>query len=1096
MNKYFSKGLPVTLIIGAIFVFSTLIPTVSVSAQSQNICQVIDMFINAGLIAPGKADAARLAGGCPTSTPAPETPTTPVCTQTLARNLSVGSSGADVVTLQKFLIKNGNTTLQGTGSFGSLTKAAVMKFQVANGISPVTGFVGPATRAFINNLLCGTTTSQPSITITSPNGGETWPVGNDAQFSIAWSYQNIDSASQAQIYLQFTNGTVCNLGSSPIGAKLFWTIPENQGCIGQVDKKIVSGQYKAGVIVGDQTGGTFVAKDYSDNYFNITMPDAVSDQTDPAVSITGTPTLSLIYNNDDEESQLVATFKISVTAGDQDLYVYKNVNPVLFVNQSNSNQNYSGAITVMDSSADYSQDKNGREYFLIPEGAKETFTVTSVAEPKKMFAGYYKAKFGSIVATNGNPNKAFSLSPDSNQYTSSKLIVGEVSPYITSVSASTTYDGVLVSVNGARLANSNSVNVINNPGKIWNIKTNSSGKNMEFMMGIYPGNFNVQVIDPKTGASNLVQFTVLDITQPSLTISTLPNESVFSANETYRIRWNASSNITTINLASYFDDSVKGGYFAQGIPASQGYFDYKTGPSPVAAAYILEANGLDKYNNIIATAKKSFTITSATQPSLTVNYPKGGENMVTGDPILIKWTPSSSVSNIEIVKSDGGYSFGIYGPKYGNNNPITSGVFNYTLSGSVPSGMYYVKLTTIDGNTHSNSNMFGINMINKASITVTSPNGGEQWKVGETYNITWLSQGSNATDYNVQLEIFDNRYSNEDNDRSSATIVHSIPNTGSYSWTIPQSIGGLLNFGNVTQPVYKMAVHSWSDSTTGTALGGSSVSPFTITAPVVNTPSAPILTAQTSSTCGNRIKLSWNKVTGAQEYQIFRNGDLLYYQPASATSIESNLGSASDKFAIKVNTGVSLSSLSESVSATPSVSCVVTPAVCTTFSYSAWGTCSDGVQTRTLDSTGPSGCTGGDPVLTQSCIVPTVTSFVTLNYVKIDGNTLRISYGKNFNTCVHLLNTNSQPLHTQNLLCQQGDNIEITATVNDFQVVADQKVKVCHGNNYGICSDYVIVTSSNSTATSTPTTLNTTAENYATASVGWETFLKLLNALK
>lgn len=41
---------------------------------------------------------------------------------------------------------------------------------------------------------------------------------------------------------------------------------------------------------------------------------------------------------------------------------------------------------------------------------------------------------------------------------------------------------------------------------------------------------------------------------------------------------------------------------------------------------------------------------------------------------------------------------------------------------------------------------------------------------------------------------------------------------------------------------------------------------------------------------------------------------------------------------------------------------------CTSFTYSGWGTCqSDGTQTRTVTTSTPDGCTGGDPVTIQSC---------------------------------------------------------------------------------------------------------------------------------
>ena len=47
------------------------------------------------------------------------------------------------------------------------------------------------------------------------------------------------------------------------------------------------------------------------------------------------------------------------------------------------------------------------------------------------------------------------------------------------------------------------------------------------------------------------------------------------------------------------------------------------------------------------------------------------------------------------------------------------------------------------------------------------------------------------------------------------------------------------------------------------------------------------------------------------------------------------------------------------------------PVTCTSFSYSAWTTCSaSGTQTRTVTSSAPAGCTGGSPVLSQACTPP------------------------------------------------------------------------------------------------------------------------------
>jgi len=56
--------------------------------------------------------------------------------------------------------------------------------------------------------------------------------------------------------------------------------------------------------------------------------------------------------------------------------------------------------------------------------------------------------------------------------------------------------------------------------------------------------------------------------------------------------------------------------------------------------------------------------------------------------------------------------------------------------------------------------------------------------------------------------------------------------------------------------------------------------------------------------------------------------------------------------------------------------CTPPPVTCTSFTYAAWSPAicdSSGQQTRTVLSSAPAGCTGGTPVLTQACTPPPVT---------------------------------------------------------------------------------------------------------------------------
>lgn len=69
------------------------------------------------------------------------------------RDLTIGSTGPDVVALQKYLVKNGFMVMPkgaSYGYFGSVTQRAVASYQLKYDINPVRGYFGPKTRAHLN----------------------------------------------------------------------------------------------------------------------------------------------------------------------------------------------------------------------------------------------------------------------------------------------------------------------------------------------------------------------------------------------------------------------------------------------------------------------------------------------------------------------------------------------------------------------------------------------------------------------------------------------------------------------------------------------------------------------------------------------------------------------------------------------------------------------------------------------------------------------------------------------------------------------------------------------------------------------------------
>jgi peptidoglycan hydrolase-like protein with peptidoglycan-binding domain len=141
-NKIATIGLSLALVLG-----------VSANAGAVTVAE-LQAQINALM-----AQLASLSGGSVTTS------------TTFTADLTVGSTGAQVTALQQMLVAQGHLVMPaGTamGYFGALTKAAVAKWQAANGISPAAGYFGPISRAKAN-MSAGATGTVPGTTV----GGST-----------------------------------------------------------------------------------------------------------------------------------------------------------------------------------------------------------------------------------------------------------------------------------------------------------------------------------------------------------------------------------------------------------------------------------------------------------------------------------------------------------------------------------------------------------------------------------------------------------------------------------------------------------------------------------------------------------------------------------------------------------------------------------------------------------------------------------------------------------------------------------------------------------------------------------------------------------
>ncbi len=171
--------------------------------------------------------------------------------------------------------------------------------------------------------------------------------------------------------------------------------------------------------------------------------------------------------------------------------------------------------------------------------------------------------------------------------------------------------------------------------------------------------------------------------------------------------------------------------------------------------------------NVADTSDAVFTIKKP--PSITVIAPNGGEAWYIDTDQMIRWTTVNIESdmNIQLSRNKGaGWT------TLGSVSP-TDSVFEWTVEGPV-SDDCLVRIAIKDGSVADTSDaVFSIE--EKPSITVTSPNGGERWQTGETYNITWESVNiSNQVNLNIS----------RDNGKTWTQLWDKVENDGSYPWKV------------------------------------------------------------------------------------------------------------------------------------------------------------------------------------------------------------------------------------------------------------------------------------------------------------------------
>jgi len=165
-------------------------------------------------------------------------------------------------------------------------------------------------------------------------------------------------------------------------------------------------------------------------------------------------------------------------------------------------------------------------------------------------------------------------------------------------------------------------------------------------------------------------------------------------------------------------------------------------------------------------------------PSINVTSPFGAE-WKAGTTHAITWTKSGAMQNaVSIRLRYAGSGEGDAPALIIADGTANDGFFSWTIPDSVAPRDYFIRIRTDDSAVIGDSGVFPISGQSSAAITILYPVNTVGWDLGTTQTIKWASSG--ATGNQVRIELKDPAMIH-----TVSVIANSAPNSGSYSWHIP-----------------------------------------------------------------------------------------------------------------------------------------------------------------------------------------------------------------------------------------------------------------------------------------------------------------------
>jgi subtilisin family serine protease len=258
---------------------------------------------------------------------------------------------------------------------------------------------------------------------------------------------------------------------------------------------------------------------------------------------------------------------------------------------------------------------------------------------------------------------------------------------------------------------------------------------------------------------------------------------------TEEITWTTASVSSPLIIQLYQGESFVG-KIAQDVDPSTGSYTWTigqlvSGTAPVGMNYRVRI--IEKASGTYDRSDGTFELISSS-PSLTVTVPNGGENWDIGSTQQITWTSTGLSNSLTIQLYQNETFIGKIAQNVGSGQDGYLWTVGELTTGAAPGGTgYIIRIIEKASGTYDRSDGTFELISSGPSLTVTVPNGGENWDIGSTQQITWTSTGLSNS---LTIQLYQN-----------GTFVGKItqdvdPNEGSFMWTVGELISGEVSAGS------------------------------------------------------------------------------------------------------------------------------------------------------------------------------------------------------------------------------------------------------------------------------------------------------------